>query len=357
MTERVSTVTTNFPYAEYRNVNLPRAAELIDGTVLRPGETFSLNDIVGERTRGNGFTEGYVVSDGIFKQGPRRRRLADRDDDLQRDVLRRARGRRAQAALGLHRPLPRGPRGDGGVALPRPEVHEHHALRRADQGPRPQVHAYRREGAATVAMFSTKHWKITSPNGPRTNYSSPQVRYPQDARLRGVHRDVRFQRQRLPLLPAPWIWQGAPQGEVPHRLHRRRHRALRGAAEAEAGQAEAEAQAEQRLSLGSTHGHSGHRSPSRRPRGLLGPGAAAAAPARGRRPPPRTLSIAGANDWSCRPTAAHPPPVVIVHGTFGDSQNLLRPADLVGCTRPATASTPSTTATAPPGRSRTPPRS
>ena len=32
---------------------------------------------------------------------------------------------------------------------------------------------------------------------------------------------------------------------------------------------------------------------------------------------------AGANDWSCRPTAARPLPAVIVHGTFGDQKSLL----------------------------------
>ncbi len=64
--ERVSTFTTYYPYAEYRNVNLGRAAELIDGTLLKPGETFSLNDIVGERTVANGFTNGYIISDGIL---------------------------------------------------------------------------------------------------------------------------------------------------------------------------------------------------------------------------------------------------------------------------------------------------
>jgi triacylglycerol esterase/lipase EstA (alpha/beta hydrolase family) len=31
----------------------------------------------------------------------------------------------------------------------------------------------------------------------------------------------------------------------------------------------------------------------------------------------------GANDWSCRPTAQRPEPVIIVHGTFGDRKHLL----------------------------------
>ena len=68
ITEQVSTFTTYYPYAEYRNINIGRAAEIIDGTVLEPGETFSLNGTVGERTRANGFTEGFIISDGIFKE-------------------------------------------------------------------------------------------------------------------------------------------------------------------------------------------------------------------------------------------------------------------------------------------------
>jgi vancomycin resistance protein YoaR len=66
ITEKVSTFTTYFPYAAYRNTNIGRAAELVNGTILKPGDTFSLNKTVGERTRANGFTDGWTIQNGVF---------------------------------------------------------------------------------------------------------------------------------------------------------------------------------------------------------------------------------------------------------------------------------------------------
>lgn len=67
-TQVIGEFTTHYPHAPYRNTNIGRAAELVNGTVLMPGEIFSLNGRVGERTAANGFTEGYMIKDGILVQ-------------------------------------------------------------------------------------------------------------------------------------------------------------------------------------------------------------------------------------------------------------------------------------------------
>ena len=65
-TQVIGEFTTEYPHADYRNKNLGRAAELINGKVLLPGETFSLNDTLGPRTPENGFTDGYVINGGLL---------------------------------------------------------------------------------------------------------------------------------------------------------------------------------------------------------------------------------------------------------------------------------------------------
>ena len=69
ITERISSFTQEFPYAAYRVQNIGQAARYVDGTVLMPGEVFSMNDTIKERTPENGYTEGFVIGPGgVFRE-------------------------------------------------------------------------------------------------------------------------------------------------------------------------------------------------------------------------------------------------------------------------------------------------
>ena len=69
VTEQMSTFTQHFPYAAYRVQNIGQAAKYINGTLLKPGEVFSLNNTIHERTVANGYTLGYVIGPGgVFKE-------------------------------------------------------------------------------------------------------------------------------------------------------------------------------------------------------------------------------------------------------------------------------------------------
>ncbi len=65
-TEVIGEFSTKFPHAAYRNTNLGKAAATVNGTVLLPGETFSLNDTLGQRTAANGYVDGYVINGGVL---------------------------------------------------------------------------------------------------------------------------------------------------------------------------------------------------------------------------------------------------------------------------------------------------
>ena len=170
--EQVSTFTTYYPPAEYRDINIGRAAELITGTVLKPGETFSLNDTVGERTAENGFTTGFVIQDGIFKE------------DLGGGVSQMATTTfNAAFFAGLedveHKPhsvyIDRYPVGReatvawGAVDLRFTNNTPYGVLIDAVVIPS----AGRSQGTVTVSMYSTKYWDIESTTGPRYNFTSP----------------------------------------------------------------------------------------------------------------------------------------------------------------------------------------
>ncbi len=174
----VSTYTATFPYAAYRNANLVRSAHLVDGTLLRPGETFSLNSALGARTRANGFTDGYVVADGVSAKdaGAGVSPLATAMfnamffaglDDVEHT---------AAAVHSAGMPVGR----EATVVWPSDD------LRFSDDSPygvlmgvRVQQATPRHSGSVTVSMWSTKRWDVTALTGPRTGVQQPVVRYDQ----------------------------------------------------------------------------------------------------------------------------------------------------------------------------------
>jgi vancomycin resistance protein YoaR len=64
ISKKVSSFVTYFPCCQPRVKNIARMAELLDGTVLRPGETLSVNERVGERTPRRGFVAGPTIVEG-----------------------------------------------------------------------------------------------------------------------------------------------------------------------------------------------------------------------------------------------------------------------------------------------------
>ncbi|MFJ6200216.1 VanW family protein [Micromonospora sp. NPDC092111] len=69
--ERVSTFTTRFPggLSSPRSQNIIQAAKDVDGTIVKPGETFSLNAHTGERGYDQGYQDAPVIVGGKLVPG------------------------------------------------------------------------------------------------------------------------------------------------------------------------------------------------------------------------------------------------------------------------------------------------
>ncbi|WP_285617717.1 VanW family protein [Kineosporia sp. NBRC 101677] len=62
--ERISTFSTNLTADAGRTENLQIAGRAVDGTLVLPGETFSLNEVLGERTPEKGYNPAPAISGG-----------------------------------------------------------------------------------------------------------------------------------------------------------------------------------------------------------------------------------------------------------------------------------------------------
>jgi len=174
--ERISSFKTYYPYAPYRVTNIGRAAELIHLSVVLPGETWSLNQTVGERTAANGFVKGYIIKDGRFAED-----LGGGVSQLATTTF------NAMFFAGLkdieHKPhsfyIDRYPVGrEATVAWPYVDLQfqndtDHGVLVQAYITPSTPS----RSGAITVKMWSTKTWDISSRKSDRYAFTEPPTRY------------------------------------------------------------------------------------------------------------------------------------------------------------------------------------
>ena len=64
--QMVSTFTTHHPCCAARVHNIHTIADIVNGHLIMPGETFSLNKFVGPRDTRRGFVEAPMIEDGLF---------------------------------------------------------------------------------------------------------------------------------------------------------------------------------------------------------------------------------------------------------------------------------------------------
>ena len=62
--DKLSSFTQDFVFAPYRVTNIGQAARYVNNTILMPGEMFSMNDTISERTVKNGYTVGTIIGPG-----------------------------------------------------------------------------------------------------------------------------------------------------------------------------------------------------------------------------------------------------------------------------------------------------
>ncbi|HEX6967681.1 MAG TPA: VanW family protein [Micromonosporaceae bacterium] len=64
--EKVSSFTTHHPCCAPRVTNIHKMADIVNGYIVKPGATFSLNQVVGERDRARGFVPAPMIFNGLY---------------------------------------------------------------------------------------------------------------------------------------------------------------------------------------------------------------------------------------------------------------------------------------------------
>jgi len=173
ITEQVSTFTTNFTN-ENSGENIRVVAAEVDGAVIPPGETFSLNGFTGPRTEAEGYIESTIIEGGEFVQA-----IGGGISQFATTMF------NAVFFAGLedvtHKPhsyyISRYPAGREATVF----YDSIDLAWRNDSDTGIYVQTLWEPGAITVTFWGTKHYDIESVSGERYNYSEPETqRKPDD---------------------------------------------------------------------------------------------------------------------------------------------------------------------------------
>ena len=269
--EQISSFTTRFT-SPASGTNIRVVAAEVDGALVMPGETFSLNTFTGPRGTAQGYVEAAVIQNGELSKA-----VGGGISQFATTMF------NAVFFAGLedvyHKPhsfyISRYPAGreatvyEGAIDL----------QWRNDSDTGVYIDTTWTPGSLTVAFYGTKRFEIEAIEGPRTNYRQPTDQDKvDDGKCTPAAGDPGLRRHRHPRLPRPQTGRGAAAGDLQHPLRRRGGHPLHPAGRARTG---ARGHAAGRLS------GSRRERPTIRPRQITA-GRRSAAPAAAR--PPCTLS-------------------------------------------------------------------
>ncbi|PPK93091.1 vancomycin resistance protein YoaR [Kineococcus xinjiangensis] len=168
--EVISTFSTKLTSNAARTENIRRAAESVDGTLLEPGEEFSLNQVVGERTAARGFNKAPVINNGLLVDG-----YGGGVSQLATTTF------NAMFFAGLdeleHKPhsfyISRYPEGREATV----DWRSIDLRFRNDSAHGVLVKAEVAGGQVTVTFWGTKEWDVQAEKSPRRNIRTPGVKY------------------------------------------------------------------------------------------------------------------------------------------------------------------------------------
>jgi vancomycin resistance protein YoaR len=168
--EQVSSYTSSFPCCAPRVTNIRRIAEIVDGYVVLPGETFDLNAYVGPRDTARGFVPAPQISRGEFVDA-----VGGGVSQFATTLF------NAYFFAGLedvtHTPhsyyISRYPPGrEATVSFPQPDL-----VFRNDSPHGVLIRATSTGTSVTVAMWGTKRFDVEARQGPRTRVTTAETRY------------------------------------------------------------------------------------------------------------------------------------------------------------------------------------